>query len=224
MAMTEAYSVVIPAYNAAAFIRETLASVMAQTLPPSQIIVVDDGSSDDTAEIAGSIAGVEVIRQANGGPGKATTTGFAAVRNGIIATLDADDLWLADKVERQLAAMTADIAGLFGRMTNFRDDPANADPAAAYDGLSRSTMVIRTAVALATGPIIDPPGAGDMVDWLARVREGGHRMIVLPELVTLRRAHAASMTAKGASNVAAGYLSVARAALLRRRAAAKDEK
>lgn len=216
--MVLSYTTVIPAYNAAAFIADTIASVKAQTVPPVRIIVVDDGSTDATADIVSAIAGVELVRQANAGPGSATTLGLTMVNTELVATLDADDLWLHDKIERQYTALSADVAGVFGRMTNFRDSPSAADPAAAYDGWTRSTMLLRTSVAQATGPVIDPPGAGDMIDWLARVREGGHRLIMLPELVTLRRAHPASLTAKGASRLTAGYLSVARAALLRRRA------
>lgn len=216
--MVAPYSVVIPAYNAASFIEATIGSVQAQTVLPARIIVVDDGSTDATTDIVAAIAGVDLVTQPNAGPGSATSRGLAMVATEFVATLDADDLWLPDKIERQFSAMTPDTAGLFGRMSNFRDDPARFDPGAAYDGWLRSTMLIRTTVAQATGPIIDPPGGGgDMVDWLARVREAGHQLGMLPELVALRRAHPGSMTARGRSALAAGYLNVARAALLRRR-------
>jgi glycosyltransferase involved in cell wall biosynthesis len=99
-------SVVIPAYNVAAFLPETLASVFAQTLLPAEVIVVDDGSTDDTAEIARNF-GATVISRANGGISAARNTGIRAARCGYVALLDADDLWMPEKLEVQLAALAA---------------------------------------------------------------------------------------------------------------------
>ncbi len=99
-------SVVIPAYNAAAFLAETLASVFAQTVPPAEIIVVDDGSTDDTAGIARNL-GATVISRANGGISAARNTGVRAARSEYLALLDADDLWMPEKLEVQLAAFAA---------------------------------------------------------------------------------------------------------------------
>ncbi len=97
-------SVVIPAYNARVFLAETLASVFAQTLPPAEIIVVDDGSTDDTAGIARDL-GVTVISRANGGISAARNAGIRAARGEYVALLDADDLWMPEKLEVQLAAL-----------------------------------------------------------------------------------------------------------------------
>jgi len=99
-------SVVIPAYNATNFLAETLASVFAQTVPPAEIIVVDDGSTDDTAGIARDL-GVTVISRANGGISAARNTGVRAARSEYVALLDADDLWMPEKLEVQVAALAA---------------------------------------------------------------------------------------------------------------------
>jgi glycosyltransferase involved in cell wall biosynthesis len=99
-------SVVIPAYNATAFLAETLASVFAQTLPPAEIIVVDDGSTDDTANVARNL-GVTVISRANGGISAARNSGVRAARSEYVALLDADDLWMPEKLEVQVAALAA---------------------------------------------------------------------------------------------------------------------
>ena len=98
--MTAPISVVIPAYNAAAFLDATLASISAQTLPVAQIIVVNDGSTDGTRDIA-SRAGVKIVDQANAGLSAARNSGIAAATQPWIAFCDADDLWLPEKIERQ---------------------------------------------------------------------------------------------------------------------------
>jgi glycosyltransferase involved in cell wall biosynthesis len=102
-------SVVVPAYNAARYLRETLDSVLAQTYPDLEIIVVDDGSTDETFEIANAIAATDarlrVLRQANKGPGAARNLGIAQARGTLIAPLDADDLWHPTKIAKQVSAM-----------------------------------------------------------------------------------------------------------------------
>jgi glycosyltransferase involved in cell wall biosynthesis len=99
-------SVVIPAYNAAAFLPATLASVFAQTALPAEVIVVDDGSTDDTAAVAAS-CGATVITVPNGGGSAARNIGTQAAVGEYIAYLDADDLWAPEKLAVQSAALAA---------------------------------------------------------------------------------------------------------------------
>ncbi|MGH9463241.1 MAG: glycosyltransferase family 2 protein [Vicinamibacteria bacterium] len=102
-------SVVIPCYNGAAFLRETLASVLAQTHPVLEVIVVDDGSTDDSAEIAASFGPpVRVIRQPNQGESVARNRGVRESRGEWIAFLDADDAWLPNRIEAQFAQCPPD--------------------------------------------------------------------------------------------------------------------
>ncbi len=92
----------IPAYNAELFLENAIRSVLAQTFPPLEIIVVDDGSTDGTARVAQAFAErVRLIRQPNGGPSSARNAGVAAARGEWVAFLDADDAWLPEKLERQ---------------------------------------------------------------------------------------------------------------------------
>ncbi|HEY0918625.1 glycosyltransferase family 2 protein [Devosia sp.] len=219
--MSERYTAVIPAYNAAATIAVAVRSVLAQSVPPATVIIVDDGSTDETGAIAARLDGpVRVIRQDNAGPGSATTTGFAQVDTPLVATLDADDLWLPEKLAAQLAALGADsgLAAVFGRIATFREDPALAEFGAAYDGWSRTTMLARVDAVQQTGPMCDPPGkVGEMIDWLARMRETGWRLAMLPQVVALRRIHPGSLTYGRVSRLAPSYLQVVRAAMERRR-------
>jgi glycosyltransferase involved in cell wall biosynthesis len=101
-------SVVIPAYNAAATLPDTLDSVLAQTYRNVEIIVVDDGSRDGTPDVLARYAPrVRVLRQANGGLAAARNTGLAAARGQLIALLDADDLCEAERIGAQVALMAA---------------------------------------------------------------------------------------------------------------------
>ncbi len=102
-------SVVIPAYDAATTIDETLRSVRAQTHTALEILVVDDGSRDRTPDIAASHAAadprVRIIRQENKGVAAARNAGIAAAAGAFVAPIDADDLWRPDKIGMQVAAM-----------------------------------------------------------------------------------------------------------------------
>ena len=104
-------SVLIPAFNAAATIRETLASASDQSHSNLEIIVVDDGSSDTTAELvadaAASDARIQLIRQTNGGVASARNAALKAAKGAWIAPLDADDLWHPSKLARQLSCAAA---------------------------------------------------------------------------------------------------------------------
>src|SRR5690242_4887481 len=101
--MTEpSISVVVPAYNAARWIEETLRSVLDQTCQPAEIFVVNDGSTDDTAERAERFGDrVTVVSQPNGGPPAAYNRGFDMATTDYVAMCPADDVWDPRKLEWQ---------------------------------------------------------------------------------------------------------------------------
>jgi glycosyltransferase involved in cell wall biosynthesis len=99
------YSVVIATYNYGRFLRSAIDSVLAQTVPPRKIIVVDDGSTDDTADALAAYGGaLNVIRQYNGGQAAAWNTAFPHTTGEWVAFLDADDWWVPQRMQRCLAA------------------------------------------------------------------------------------------------------------------------
>lgn len=101
-------SVVVPCYNKGPYLRETLDSALGQTVPPAEVIVVDDGSTDDSAAIAEAYGPpVTVLRQENRGESAARNRGIRRARSAWIALLDADDVWTPPKLERQLACIDA---------------------------------------------------------------------------------------------------------------------
>ena len=107
-------SVIIPSYNSAAFLPETLKSVMAQTNPVAEILVVDDGSTDDTEQVVARYSPkVTYIRQSNQGVSAARNLGFEQSRSEWVCFLDADDVWHPNKVARQLEEVRRDSETLF---------------------------------------------------------------------------------------------------------------
>lgn len=109
-------SVVVPCFNAAVTLSRTLASARAQTHERLEIIVVDDGSTDGSAEVAKAHGRIDprvtVLRQPNGGVAAARNAGISAARGRFVAPLDADDIWHPDKIARQLALAEDDTVTL----------------------------------------------------------------------------------------------------------------
>jgi glycosyltransferase involved in cell wall biosynthesis len=105
-------SVVVPAFNAARTIETTLRSVLQQTMNELELIVVDDGSTDATAEIVQSVEDerLRLIQQPNAGHASARNAGVMAALGRHVAVVDADDIWLPHKLERQLAVFGANPA------------------------------------------------------------------------------------------------------------------
>lgn len=103
-------SVIIPAHNASEYIGRAIESVLAQTRKPDEIIVVDDGSTDNTAEVTKKYESIRYIHQENAGVSVARNTGIEAAMSEWIAFLDADDEWMPEKLEVQTE--------LLGRNTN----------------------------------------------------------------------------------------------------------
>ena len=113
-------SVVIPAYNASAFLPRCLESVFAQTLKPDEVIVVDDGSTDNTGSVAAEL-GAKVVLQENSGPSAARNTGIQNAAGEWIALLDADDLWAPEKLELQAARVRAETVLVYTGIRLFDD-------------------------------------------------------------------------------------------------------
>jgi glycosyltransferase involved in cell wall biosynthesis/O-antigen/teichoic acid export membrane protein len=132
-------SVVIPAYNAAAFLPRCLESVFAQTLKPAEVIVVDDGSTDNTAALAEEL-GARVIRRPNGGQSAARNMGIQSTSSEWIALLDADDTWALDKLERQIARIRPDTVLVYTGIRIF-DDNGERSLHRAVDALSARKML-----------------------------------------------------------------------------------
>ncbi len=102
-------SVVIPTYNRAGLLERALASIVQQSFPALEVLIVDDGSDDETLEMVGErFPAFEVLSQPNRGVSSARNRGIRAARHDWIALLDSDDEWAPDKLEAQIAALDAE--------------------------------------------------------------------------------------------------------------------
>lgn len=161
-------SVIIPAYNAESFLHHAIESALAQTHRVFEIIVVDDGSSDATSDVAGRYP-VTVIKKKNGGPASARNTGIDAATGEWIAFLDHDDTWHPDKTKIQLTYIKDDIGAVC-----CPKDPSISD--VTFDDLfwrnlggNPSATIIRRDILLTLGRFDDDPalkGVDDYQLWL----------------------------------------------------------
>ncbi len=215
-------SVIIPVYNGASFLGAAIESVLAQTLRASEVIVVDDGSTDDSAVIAAHYApDVRVLSQVNGGCGAARNLGVQHASGTLLAFLDADDLWMPDKLQCQLAAMVGDdtLDAVFGHVELFHDSAINfplANTPPIYDGIIAGAMLISHAAFRRVGSFATEWRIGEFADWYARAQECGLRQHMLAQVVMRRRLHATNIT-RADADARAAYLDVLRAALHRRK-------
>jgi glycosyltransferase involved in cell wall biosynthesis len=224
-------TIVIPAYNAARTLGETLASATRQTVPAAEIIVVDDGSTDGTAAIAAACAGVRLIRQDNAGPGAAANAGALAAAGDVLAFLDADDLWTENAIASHLALLDSDpaIDGTAGDMEEFVCPSEPPETRGRFAPRRRMAcwlgggMAVRAAAFRAVGPFDAGLRAGHWIDWMDRAKRAGLRFVPHETLVLRRRLHRNSMSMEEETRSGRGLLQMAHKALLRRRQEAAAE-
>lgn len=210
-------SVVIPVYNGVKYLGAALDSVLAQTVPPLEVLVVDDGSEDGSAELAESYpAPVRVLRRPHRGLAATRNAGCQAARGSLMAFLDADDLWHPQKLEAQLAALRADPQAdiAFTLLEQFDDATGAVRPP--QPGAGASACVFRRSVWLRTGPFNETLRIGEFIDWIARAREQGLRQVMVEQVLARRRIHA-NNTTRQMGERATDYARLAKAALDRRR-------
>jgi glycosyltransferase involved in cell wall biosynthesis len=212
--------VVIPAYNAAACLEEALRSVWEQDYRPLEVIVVDDGSADRTAELARSFQPqVRVLLRQHGGAADARNAGAAATVGSLLSFLDADDLWTPHALVRLAGVLAADpeLDLVYGQVIEFRHAPDGRlfERAPVRAMLPGATLMRRESFERVGGFRTDLR-VGEFIDWGARVTEMGLRSAVLSEPVLRRRIHGEN-TGVRQRNARADYATVVRDALKRRR-------
>lgn len=224
-------TVMIGVYNAAPYIGEAIESVLAQGYEPLEIIVVDDGSTDGSGDVARSFPAARVFRQENGGNGSARNRAIEEASGELYAFLDADDRFTPGKLNLQKAALDAnpELDMVFGHVREFvspeLDDetrmgirPPAAQP---MPWTSPNLMLIRRDSFHRVGPFTTAVRVGVTVDWFARASEAGLRYSILPDVVLERRLHTQNNGLREKAS-RSQYLDVIRQAMERRRAAAAE--
>ncbi len=225
-------SVVIPVFNGGKYLRETIESVLAQTYQPVEVIVVDDGSTDNSAVIArGFSPKVLYAYKNNGGISSALNRGVELSRGSFLAFLDADDLWEEDKLMHQMAVLDNDPAVdfVFGQVKQFFSAELDEDqkkkvriPAEIMPGIFKGCMLVRRDSFLRVGMFETKWKLGDFIDWYSRAMEKGLKGIMLDELVMYRRIHADNTGIRQRKS-RPEFVRILKASLDRRRKMQKDD-
>jgi glycosyltransferase involved in cell wall biosynthesis len=228
-------SCIIPCYNAERFLGEAIESVIAQTLAPVEIIVVDDGSTDGSAAVAARYADrVRYLRQDNAGPATARNRGVESSCGEFVAFLDADDLWHPEKLERQATRFAArpELEACVTHLTAFWEVEVRHEQEAlqghartrsSLPGYVMQTMLARRSAFAKAGMLNPALRFGEDTEWFIRARDAGVVLEMMPDVLVFRRFHANNLTrSRGNKTLKSGILEMVQSSLERRRQAAVD--
>jgi len=204
--MTPLVSVIVPIHNGERFLGEALDSIAAQDYGSVEIIVVDDGSTDGGAALAAA-RGVTLIRQEQRGAGTARNTGVANARGEILAFLDQDDLWLPEKLRRQVELLLAHPGSFcLAQQAYFLDGVERpawfGKPellAADHTGWAPSCLAVHKTTFARVGPFDERLLHASDLDWFARAKQSGVAMMTPPETLVRRRIHRANESGRPAT-------------------------
>jgi glycosyltransferase involved in cell wall biosynthesis len=221
-------TVVIPVFNGERYLAEAIRSVLDQAYRPQEIVVVDDGSTDRTADVARRFGPeISYVPQPRSGAGAARNRGVELARGEYLAFLDADDLWLPGKLAIQTVALARENGPdiVFGHVEHFHSPELDESqrrrfpcPLGAEPGYLCGAMLTTRETFLRVGFFESKWRAGELIDWYLRALDRGVRAEVLSEVVLRRRIHGSNHTLRHRETVG-DYLSIVRASLQRRRAA-----
>jgi glycosyltransferase involved in cell wall biosynthesis len=195
-------TVVVAVHNGERFLRFALESLYAQDYEPFEVVFVDDGSTDGSAEIANAFAGIRYVHQQNQGLAAARNKGLSLANGEFLAYLDDDDLIPSHKLRRQAEYLVAnpDVGCVLGRQKIVLEpgveppewltrDPVFGD----LDGIPFVSAMIRTELLRAVGGFDPSYRFAEDRDLFVRLREHGVRIEVIPEVLLFRRFHGENM-------------------------------
>lgn len=187
-------SVIVPVYNGERFLAEAIESILAQTYKNYEIIVVDDGSTDRTREIASAYPQVIYLHQVNSGTAAARNRGILSARGELLAFLDADDVWVPGKLEWQMAAFEADpcveiVSGHVEQFTSPGLEQKYHVPTSPMPGYSANAILIKRSVIEEIGLFHEDAETAETISWFAGVIDQGRRIMILQQVVARRRIH-----------------------------------
>jgi glycosyltransferase involved in cell wall biosynthesis len=194
-------SVIIPVYNGARFISEAIQSVCKQNYEPLEIIIVDDGSTDDTPSVVRSFKDIRYIHQENQGVAVARNTGIENSRGELIAFLDADDYWTDNKLNIQVECLLRNphVGYTLGMQKNYLESGIERPFWLREEHLLGEhigflpTMLIRRQIFDKVGLFNTDFKITEDVEWFSRIENDCITRMVVPEVLLYRRIHDANL-------------------------------
>jgi glycosyltransferase involved in cell wall biosynthesis len=219
-------TVIIPVFNGERYLSEAIDSVLNQPYCPIEVIILDDGSTDNSAGIAKRyLPSIKYYYQPNGGLASALNNGISRSEGEYLAFLDADDLWLPDKLNLQIKTFEAEptLDMVFGYMRQFFSPDLEKERRAGImqigekmPGYIKGTMLIRRESFFRAELFDTRWHLGDFVDWYSKALEKGLKSFMIPDVVMERRIHENNMGIKQ-RKFQSDYLHILKASLDRRR-------
>ena len=224
--MSVSLSVVVPCFNAAAYLDAALRSVALQAVPDVEVIVIDDGSTDGSAEIARRHSpSVRLVQQEHQGISASRNRGIELSRGEIVGFLDADDLLPPESLRSRLDVLASfpEADGATGLVKQFISPELNPKERVGLEvsdapscGRVAGAMLLRRAVFKRVGGFDSRFRLGETLDWVSRADAAGVSMRSVDEVVLLRRIHAAN-SVRRATQLRSDYLRVLKASIDRQR-------
>ena len=217
-------SIIMPVYNGGRFVGQALESVFKDVYRPIEVIAVDDGSSDNTAEIIRRCENVRYVYQDSEGVASARNKGIAVSHGEIIAFLDCDDIWHTNRltVTVRFFRQHPDTGYVLAKQMMFVEPGCEVPPWVRPEWLEHPQDASNTGVLAARRTTFDRVGlfnkeiGGEDTEWLVRASEAGIPMARLPEVVLYRRIHGENLSVKMLGMRRDNLMRIARESIRRR--------
>ncbi len=220
-------SVIIPVFNAERYLAEAIESVLMQAVKPLEIIVVNDGSTDESERVANTFKNdICYLLQENKGAASARNLGISLAKGSLLAFLDADDVWTVHKQELQLKVLknNPELDMVFGTVEQIVSTELDAEnrnrlrpELKIMPGYHVGTMLIKRESFQQVGPFKEDLQLAEFIEWFNRAEDMKLHYKMLPEVVMKRRIHTTNQGLYKRQHMK-DYVSVLKAALDRRRA------
>jgi glycosyltransferase involved in cell wall biosynthesis len=219
---TPLVSIIIPTYNYAPYLRESVLSAIGQDYRPVEILVVDDGSTDNTKEIIGELmqqhSEIRYLYQENQGASIARNYGIREAKGEYLALLDADDIWEPSKLTMQMGHLNESFQAVTTFCQNFWSaeiplEKRHELPSPSVLLHASSALLIEKKAFLEVGNFNSDYSNAEWIEWMARARHAGIKIAEIPEILVQRRVHENNISRKGSGT----HLEIIKAQLLRNR-------
>ncbi len=195
-------SVIVPVFNGGRYIYDALQSAFGQDYRPIEVIVVDDGSTDNTAEVVRSFRDVIYVHQPNQGVAASRNVGISLSQGEFVAFLDADDLWTADKLTKQIGWLQEhpEAGYVTAKFRNFLEKGTNRPAWLREDQLVEDqkggvpNLVVRKSIFKKIGAFDSNRRSGSDLDWVLRAKDMGVSGFMLPYTLLERRIHDSNLS------------------------------